>query len=187
MAAILPRQDCLSLRMLPLARLVETVMANSAVITVTPTVHAGTQGSRLDDTTVRSGLKLPEYQYLHALLGSSSNLSPRFLFPDLVSACVSLALGQPDGVVEVFRTLRGELVLRDPHQPRRQCDLWYRQFVLLRELQVSADNHYPHPQFQLDQFTTTCVVITSRLGQAEQQIVEQARRNTAQRVAKQVH
>jgi hypothetical protein len=84
----------------------------------------------------------------------------------------------------IFGYLRSELVLRNPNTTRRREAMWKAQYGFVLELQRSRANKHPYPQFQLDQFTTTCVALVRLAGDAQQRIFDQARRNTAERAGR---
>lgn len=132
--------------------------------------------------TVDTYLWRAEYDFLHSLYDSTANVSPKFRFPDLISACVSLVFEHEDAAERLFDYLRSKLVLRGPAVRRREA-MWRQQYELLLGLQRSPANRHPYPQFQLDQFTTACVALASRDGDASR-IFERARRNTAARAAR---
>ena len=123
-----------------------------------------------------------EYDFLHSLYDNADNTSPKFRFPDLISACVSLTFRDDDAADLIFDYLRSELVLRNPNTTRRREAMWKAQYNLLLDLQRSRANKHPYPQFQLDQFTTTCIALV-RLD-AQRRIFDQARKNTAERAGR---
>ena len=125
-----------------------------------------------------------EYAFLRPLYDSADNTSPKFRFPDLISACVSLVFRHDDAADLIFDYLRSELVLRNPNTTRRREAMWKAQYNLLLDLQRSRANKHPYPQFQLDQFTTTCVALVSLAGDAQRRIFDQARKNTAERAGR---
>ena len=84
----------------------------------------------------------------------------------------------------IFAYLRSELVLRSPDTTRRREAMWKSQYNLLLDLQRSRGNKHPYPQFQLDQFTTTCVALVRLAGDAQRRIFDQARKNTAERAGR---
>jgi hypothetical protein len=125
-----------------------------------------------------------EYDFLRSLYDSADNTSPKFRFPDLISACVSLVFHDDDAADLIFDYLRSELVLRNPNTTRRREAMWKAQYNLLLALQRSRANKHPYPQFQLDQFTTTCVALVRLAGDAQRRIFDQARKNTAERAGR---
>ena len=132
------------------------------------------------DTYVWTG----EYDFLRSLYDSADNTAPKFRFPDLISACVSLVFSDDDAAALIFDYLRSELVLRNPNTTRRREAMWKAQYNLLLDLQRSRANKHPYPQFQLDQFTTTCVALVRPAGDAQRRIFDQARKNTAERAGR---
>lgn len=139
--------------------------------------------TRLEDT-VDTYVWADEYDYLRALYDSAGNTSPKFRFPDLISACVSLVLHDENAPDLIFGYLRSELVLRPPATNRRREAMWKTQYNLLLALQRSRANKHPYPQFQLDQFTTACVALVRLAGDAQGRVFDQARRNTAERAGR---
>lgn len=125
-----------------------------------------------------------EFEILHSLYLSKENESPKFGFPDLISACVSLVFEDYDKVREaLFKYVRTELTLRNSGYKikRRKEDMWNTQYLLIRSLQVSSENHYPHPKFDLGDFTTACIALASACEKADAKILNQARKNLATR------
>lgn len=133
------------------------------------------------DTTIGTRVWLEEYVVLQALHDSAANCSPKFRLPDLISACVSRVFSDPEPAARIFTYLHTELVLRDPDHPRRQEAMWLPQYYLLLALQRSPANAHPHPHFQLDHFTTACVALSLSGLDAGRRILDQARKNTAER------
>lgn len=156
-------------------------------------MHSGVQGGRgpvgrgesaaRAAETVETRIWIEEHDFLHQIYASAENTSPRFGFPDLISACVSLVFAGEEPVERIFGYLASTLVLRDPETTRRRAELWRAQFDLLVELQRSPWNRHPNPMYQLDQLTTACVALVARSAQAKRGILEQARKNTAARAA----
>ena len=136
------------------------------------------------DETIETRLWLDEHDWLYALLKSQQNISPTFRFPDLISACVSLVFVNDDTSERIFEFLGTELVLRPPHSPRRRESIWMPQYALLLAVQRSPANRHPNPKFQLDQLTTACVALSRRADASGANILQQARVNMANRVAK---
>jgi hypothetical protein len=133
------------------------------------------------EATIETRLWLEEHVWLYKLLRSDQNTSPTFRFPDLISACVSLVMGQPEGSSRIFDFLGTHLVLRAPQTPRRRETMWRPQYELLLELQRSPANRHPNPKFQLDQLTTACVALCRAQDDSGASILLQARRNMAER------
>jgi hypothetical protein len=112
------------------------------------------------------------------------NASPKFRFPDLISACVSLVFIRSFGVRELFEYLGTELVLRSPRTPRRKEAIWRTQYEILLAVQLSAANQHPNPKFQLDQLTTGCVALARKKPEATYNVLHQARINLADRTGR---
>ena len=133
------------------------------------------------EDVIETRLWLEEHDWLYGLLRSPDNVSPTFRFPDLISACVSLVFAQPDAPSRIFRFLWTKLVLRPPQTPRRRESMWRHQYELLLDLQRSPANRHPNPKFQLDQLTTACVALCQAADASGAGILQQARRNMAER------
>src|ERR1700730_15121907 len=140
--------------------------------------------AKRQEDTIDTYVWTDEDDFLRSLYDSADNTSPKFRFPDLISACVSLVFREDNAADLIFDFLRSELVLRNPNTARRREAMWKAQYNLLLELQRSRANKHPYPQFQLDQFTTTCVALVRLAGDAQQRIFVQARRNTAERAGR---
>lgn len=136
------------------------------------------------EDTVDTYIWADEYDFLRSLYESAENTSPKFRFPDLISACVSLVFRDHNAPELIFGYLRSELVLRTPATSRRREAMWKAQYNLLLALQRSRANKHPYPQFQLDQFTTACVALVRLAGDAQRLVFDQARRNTAERAGR---
>ncbi len=131
--------------------------------------------------TIETRLWLDEHVWLYKLLRSENNVSPTFRFPDLIAACVSLVFTHEDAPLHIFRFLGTQLVLRAPQTPRRRESMWRQQYELLLEVQRSPANRHPNPKFQLDQLTTACVALCREQDESGISILQQARRNMAER------
>ena len=81
--------------------------------------------------TVQTGIWIEEHGWLHRLFKSPDNASPKFRFPDLLGACVSLALRDPASQRRLVEYLVTQLTLRNPRTERRSCDIWAVQFELV--------------------------------------------------------
>jgi len=149
--------------------------------------HAPTPAPSAQDhqDTIETRLWLEEHVWLYKLLRSENNLSPTFRFPDLIAACVSLVFTHEDAPVRIFRFLGARLVLRAPQTPRRRESMWRQQYELLLEVQRSPANRHPNPKFQLDQLTTACVALCRDQDESGTSILQQARRNMAERAQRQ--
>ncbi len=130
---------------------------------------------------VRTRVWIEEYRWLRSLLGSERNECPTFRFPDLISACVSHVLADPDGARRIFQYLRTQLVLRDDRTPRREQSMWPLQYEMLLALQLSPANLHPNPNFKLDQLTTACVALSRRGDESGESVFKHARMNVARR------
>ncbi|MDD5332894.1 MAG: hypothetical protein PHS32_04035 [Rhodoferax sp.] len=130
---------------------------------------------------IETRLWLDEHVWLYKLLRSEDNVSPTFRFPDLIAACVSLVFTQQNAPSRIFRFLGTQLVLRTPQTPRRRESMWRTQYELLLALQRSPANRHPNPKFQLDQLTTACVALCQEEDGSGISILQQARRNMAER------
>ena len=155
------------------------------MFTATPTtrqydVPSPTERSDAHDV-IETRLWLEEHEWLYRLLRSEENASPTFRFPDLISACISLVFAQKEASARIFKFLGTELVLRSPQTPRRRESMWRQQYQLLLDLQRSPANRHPNPKFQLDQLTTACVALCRAEDLAGTGILQQARRNMAER------
>jgi hypothetical protein len=140
--------------------------------------------ARRQEDTIDTYVWTDEYDFLRSLYDSADNTSPKFRFPDLISACVSLVFRDDNAAELIFDYLRSELVLRNPDTTRRREAMWKAQYNLLLGLQRSRGNKHPYPQFQLDQFTTACVALVRLAGDAQRRIFDQARKNTAERAGR---
>ena len=140
--------------------------------------------AKRQEDTIDTYVWTDEYDFLRSLYDSADNTSPKFRFPDLISACVSLVFRDDNAAELIFAYLRSELVLRSPDTTRRREAMWKAQYNLLLGLQRSRGNKHPYPQFQLDQFTTTCVALVRLAGDAQRRIFDQARKNTAERAGR---
>ena len=140
--------------------------------------------AKRQEDTIDTYVWTDEYDFLRSLYDSADNTSPKFRFPDLISACVALVFCDANAADLIFDYLRSELVLRNPNSTRRREAMWKAQYVLLLGLQRSRANRHPYPQFQLDQFTTACVALVRLAGDVQLRIFNQARKNTAERAGR---
>jgi|JI8StandDraft_1071087.scaffolds.fasta_scaffold123607_2 hypothetical protein len=126
---------------------------------------------------------LAEHDWLHSVYASSSNHSPKFRFPDLLSACIALVLASTDAMSALQRFLSTELGARDATSARRSCHVWRRQFDdLLREHRAPWNSH-PNPRFDLDDIATGCVAVVRAGHDPVARVLQQARLNFAARAA----
>ena len=155
------------------------------MFTATPTTRQQSTARRIEDSAaqdvIETRLWLEEHDWLYRLLRSQDNVSPTFRFPDLISASVSLVFKHQDAPCRIFRFLGTELVLRSPETPRRRESMWRQQYQLLLDVQRSPANRHPNPKFQLDQLTTACVALCRAEDGSGTGILQQARRNMAER------
>lgn len=128
-------------------------------------------------STVQSRVWIDEHDWLHTVFKSPDNTSPKFRFPDLLSACVSLALGDDASEERLVEYLVNRLTLRDPKTERRSCDLWTPQYERLLVAHRASWNSFPNPMFELDHLTTACVAVARALPDAEMAVLRQARAN----------
>lgn len=143
---------------------------------------AKSESPRIDrQDIVETRLWIEEHDWLYSLLRNDYNVSPTFRFPDLISSCVSLVFTRQDASARIFQFLGTELVLRSPETPRRRESMWRYQYELLLALQRSPANRHPNPKFQLDQLTTSCVALCRTADPSGAAILQQARRNMAER------
>lgn len=151
----------------------------------TPTTRQHNIASSAEESdaqdVIETRLWFKEHDWLYRLLRSADNVSPTFRFPDLISACVSLVVEHQDGPTRIFQFLGTDLVLRSPQTPRRRESMWRQQYQLLLELQRSPANRHPNPKFQLDQLTTACVALCRTADPSGAAVLQQARRNMAER------
>lgn len=126
---------------------------------------------------------LPEHEWLHAAFGSTENQAPTFRFPDLLSACVSLALADAAGLARLQHWLHTELSERDPKCARRSCHVWRRQYEELLDQHRAAWNLHPNPKFEVDAIATGCVAVVRCGLDPVGRTLRQARSNFAARVA----
>ena len=155
------------------------------MFTATPTTRQHNLASPSAESeahdVIETRLWLDEHDWLYRLLRSDDNVSPTFRFPDLISASVSLVFSHQDAPARIFRFLGTELVLRSPQTPRRRESMWRQQYQLLLDLQRSPANRHPNPKFQLDQLTTACVALCRAEDGSGAGILQEARRNLAER------
>ncbi|MDO9165227.1 MAG: hypothetical protein Q7U13_03895 [Rhodoferax sp.] len=153
----------------------------STLPTTRPPAPMQTPSEEPHQDTIETRLWLDEHVWLYKLLRSEQNISPTFRFPDLIAACVSLVFTRDDAPSRIFRFLGTQLVLRTPQTPRRRESMWRQQYNLLLEVQRSPANRHPNPKFQLDQLTTACVALCREQDESGTSILQQARRNMAER------
>jgi hypothetical protein len=138
----------------------------------------------LGTLTVATLVYPEEFEFLRSLYSSPGNASPRFRFPDLISACVSVVFDSFANPEErIFQFLSTTLTDRNKggRPACRKEEIWNPQFLLLRELQGSKENRHPNPGWQLGDFTTACVALVMSSAIPEVCIFDQARKNSVER------
>jgi hypothetical protein len=133
--------------------------------------------------TVQTGIWIEEHVWLHRLFRSPDNKSPKFRFPDLLGACVSLAFRDPPSQRRLVEYLVTQLTLRNPRTERRSCDIWAVQFEVVMAAHRAPWNRFPNPMFELDQIATACVAVAMYLPDGDAQVLGQARLNLLDRAA----
>jgi len=126
-------------------------------------------------------LWVEEHDWLFTLFKSAQNTAPKFHFPDLVSACVSLTCANADASERIFGFMGAQLVLRPAHESRRHVSMWGAQYLQLQALQRSKANRHPYPRFQLDQLTAACVALSRQADCMGASVLQHARINMATR------
>ncbi len=122
-----------------------------------------------------------DHEWLVGVLRDPVNKAPQFRMPDLLGACVGLVLALDYPEDSVFGKLRADVVLRSNGFPRRQSQLWATDFARLQEVQRSAHNKFPNPNFSLDEILSACVAIARELSSSNSDLFDRARINTANR------
>jgi hypothetical protein len=133
--------------------------------------------------TVQTHVWMQEHEWLYRLHKDPANIAPKFRMPDLLSACVSLVLGDPANEPQLVQALVTRLMPRAAHGPRRSCDVWAPQFDLLMAAHRAAWNRFPNPMFNLDQLASACVAMLAAHPHGDALVLEQARRNFLERFA----
>ena len=103
--------------------------------------------ARRHEDTIDTYVWTDEYDFLRSLYDSADNTSPKFRFPDLISACVSLVFRDDDAADLIFDYLRSELVLRNPNTTRRREAMWKAQYNLLLDLSARERTSIPIRSF----------------------------------------
>lgn len=132
---------------------------------------------------VQTRVWLREHEWLYSIMKSPRNTGPKFRFPDLLAACVTLAFATPATQERLITFLRSELLLRKQEPHRRTCDIWKPQFDLLMTAHRNEWNRFPNPMFSLDQITTGCVAVVMTMLDAQSQVLSQARLNVVARTS----
>ncbi len=158
-------------------------MLNTIAVQTRQGMPASMDNARQEET-IGTLLYPEEYDFLHGIYSSPENQSPKFPLPDLISACVSLVFNKANAKQRLFEYARTQLTLRNRGgKPKcRQADIWRPQYEFLRALQISSDNRYPNPKFHLGDFTTACVALMMKENSPFTAILDQARKNSADRV-----
>ncbi len=128
-------------------------------------------------TTVQTRLWVQEHDCLYRVLKSRNNTSPKFRFPDLMGACVSLVAGHSQGHQLLVDFLANELSQRDPTAQMRSCDIWPAQFDQLMSVRGAAWNRFPNPMFELEHIASACVAVAMQAPFGEAPVLLEARRN----------
>ena len=139
------------------------------------------------EETVGTLLYPEEFDFLHRVYTDPENDSPKFRFPDLISACVSIVFADHRNPQRrLIDYARSELMVRNSRgRPKcRSEDMWPEQYELLRAVQTSPDNRYPNPKFNLGDFTSACVALVMAGAEPQRRILTQARANLLNRVAR---
>ena len=127
--------------------------------------------------TVQTRVWIDEHDWLHGIFKSPHNTSPKFRFPDLLSACVSLAFRDSANQARLITYVLTQLSLRDPKTERRSCDIWAPQFELLLDAHRGPWNSFPNSKFDIDAIATACVAVSRLSGDAVASVLRQVRAN----------
>ena len=128
-------------------------------------------------STVQTRVWLAEHDWLHQIFRSPHNTSPRFRLPDLLSACVSMALADAAAQQQLVEIIVTRQARRDSRCERRSCDIFPTQFEQVMDAHRAPWNRFPHPMFELDHITTACVTAAMAWPDAEGRVLAQARAN----------
>ena len=128
-------------------------------------------------STVRTSVWIEEHDWLHRLYKSPGNTSPKFRIPDLLSACVALALSQPENQRLLVEYLTTRHALRDPRCPGRNCEIFPAQFEQVLSAHRAAWNRFPNPMFELEHILTGCVAVAMSMSNGGESVLRQARDN----------
>lgn len=127
--------------------------------------------------TVQTRVWEHEHARLYELYRAPQNTFPKFRFPDLLSACVSLVFGSAEGQSRLIEFLTMELLQRDPGATRRSCDIWSAQFHQLMAARGASWNRIPNPMFELDHIATGCVAVAMQAPFGQDAVLCEARTN----------
>lgn len=128
-------------------------------------------------STVSTSVWIEEHEALHRLFKSPGNSSPKFRFPDLLSACVSLVLGEADGQRQLIAYLTSRHLQRHPKTRRRSCQIFQAQFDQAMSAHRADWNRFPNPCFDLDQILTGCVLVALEAENGASRVLQRARDN----------
>jgi hypothetical protein len=166
------------------------MFARQELVTGARTMSGGIRmpGEEGGTVPVETRLYLEEFAFLRNVYGACENDAPKFAFPDLISACVSLVFAQGEATERLVQFVRTNINQRNrgTRASSRSEGMWHEQFELLRSIQMSPANRYPNPKFSLGDFTSACVALVMAEPDAERRILEQARVNFARRTCHQV-
>ncbi|WP_144289928.1 hypothetical protein [Ideonella sp. A 288] len=152
------------------------------VLTVSPgQAFVETTGQEGRSSVVQTSIWITEHDLLYRLLKSPVNTVPRFRYPDLLGACIALALRDADSQRPVIEFLITQLTLRDPSMARRSCEIWPTEFELLLSAHRAPWNRFPNPMFMLDDIATACVALAMARPDGHALVVSQARINLRER------
>ena len=132
--------------------------------------------------TIETHVWEQEHAWLHSVFKSPRNTLPKFRFPDLLAACISLVVGAADAHLRMVEFMVTELTARDPSSKRRNCDVWVSQFDQLMDFHRGPLNRFPNPKFDLDHIATACVALAQQHPFGEAAVLTEARRNFRARV-----
>lgn len=127
--------------------------------------------------TVETHVWEQEHAWLYSVFKSPRNTCPKFRFPDLLAACISLVVGAAGAHRRLVEFMVTDLTSRDPSSKRRNCDVWIAQFEQLMTFHRGPLNRFPNPRFDLDHITTACVAIARQQPFGEAAVLAEARRN----------
>ena len=128
-------------------------------------------------STFRTSVWIEEHDWLHQLYKSSTNTSPKFRIPDLLSACVALVLSQPENQRLLVAYLTTRHALRDPRCPGRSCEIFPAQFEQVLDAHRAAWNRFPNPMFEIEHILTGCVAVAMSMSNGGELVLRQARDN----------
>ena len=128
-------------------------------------------------STVQTRVWLDEHDWLHRIFKSPNNTSPRFRLPDLLSACVSMALADSTAQQQLVEIIVSRPTRRDSKCERRSCDIFSTQFAQVMVAHRAPWNRFPNPMFKLDHIITACVTVVMAGPDAEARVLAQARAN----------